>query len=71
MGGQEKEGMGRGKKELPSDISHCGNAAFRHFNPSQPQNSQVLVSCLRFRTSFYVGPRAAGHVFVDDDLLAP
>lgn len=40
------------ERELPSDISHIGNEAFRCLNRSQPQNSHVLVSFLSFLTSF-------------------
>lgn len=61
MGGLEKEGIG-GERKLPSDISHGGNVAFRCFHQSQPQNSQVLVSCLSFLTLFYVGLQVAGYV---------
>lgn len=62
MGGLEKEGISIGERELPSDISHSGNAAFRCFHQSQPQNSHVLVSSLSSLTSFYASPQVAGYV---------
>lgn len=51
-----------GETELPSHIRYAGNAAFRCFNQSQSQNSQVLVSCLARLTLFYVCPQVAGYV---------
>lgn len=49
-------------RQLPSDISHIGNAAFRCFHQSQPQNSHVLVSSLSFLTSFHASSQVAGYV---------